>query len=302
MHRFLTALGFCLVSVPAAWPQNDPEARQAPREYTVEKLTWGYRAVAGPVWSSEGHLLFCDVPNGKVYKWAPGQKTQPFLDNPGRLSALEFDDKGRLFAAAPGARQVLRFTTKGEPEPFVTSFEGKPLNAPHDLAVRKDGHVFFVDPAFGAQDDKKDLPFYGVYHATPRGELQILARYDKRPGGIALSPNGRTLYVSGADERVVRAWDLDRSGKATNERILVTGVEGVPMGLEIDGKGNLWVAAGQLFRYSPEGKLLRSIPLPEPPSNVALQDPEGSVIYVTARSTVYRVLVDGTRGEEKAQR
>ena len=31
--------------------------------------------------------------------------------------------------------------------------EGKRLNAPNDIVVRKDGNVYFTDPAFGAQSD-----------------------------------------------------------------------------------------------------------------------------------------------------
>ena len=66
--------------------------------------------------------------------------------------------------------------------------------------VRKDGHVYFTDPAFGKQADTRELDFYGVYHITPKGEMQLIAKPAGRPNGIALSPNGRMLYVANSDE------------------------------------------------------------------------------------------------------
>lgn len=265
---------------------------QEPTGYLVERVTWGFRAAAGPAWSPEGFLLFCDPPEAKLYKFVPGQKVQLFREASGRASNVGYDESGRLYIAETGSRRVSRQGPKGEPAQLAGTWEGKPLNGPFDLAVRKDGHVFFTDPAFGAADDAKELPFYGVYHVSPKGEVSLLSRMARRPSGIALAPNARTLYVAGADERVVRAWDLDRGGKAENERILITGVEGVPLGLRTDEKGNVWVAANQLLQYSPEGKLLRKIPLPETPSGLAFAAPDASVIYVTAQNTVYRVRKD----------
>ncbi len=57
---------------------------------------------------------------------------------------------------------------------------------------------------------------------------------------------------------MIRAWDLDRSGQASNERILISGINGVPTGLRTDEKGNLWVACNKLVQYGPDGTLLRS--------------------------------------------
>src|SRR3712207_7537381 len=46
----------------------------------------------------------------------------------------------------------------------------------------------------------------------------------------ALSPNGRVLYVVNSDERSVRAYDLDKNGEASNERVVVAKIPGVPGG------------------------------------------------------------------------
>ncbi len=128
---------------------------------------------------------------------------------------------------------------------------------PNDLAVRKEGDVYFTDPAFGNQQDTRELDFFGVYHISRKGELEVIAKPKGRPNGIALAPDGRTLYVSNSDERNVRAYDLDKSGAASNERTLISGIEGVPDGICVDEKGDLYVAANRMQVYSPEGKTAR---------------------------------------------
>jgi gluconolactonase len=116
-----------------------------------------------------------------------------------------------------------------------------------------------------------------------------VAKPKGRPNGIALSPNGHILYVSNSDERNIRAYDLDRSGAASNERVLVPGIKGVPNGLRVDEKGNLYLAAKTILVYSPEGAQIHSIEVPEPPSSLAFGDADLESLYVTARTSVYRL-------------
>src|SRR5438093_365474 len=85
------------------------------------------------------------------------------------------------------------------------------------LAVAQD----FTDPAFGNQEDTRELDFFGVYHITPKGDLELAAKWKTRPNGVTLSPNGRVLYVADSDARCIRAYDLDRAGAVSNERVVI---------------------------------------------------------------------------------
>jgi gluconolactonase len=264
-------------------------AAQPLGEYLVEKVAGGFRAARGAVWAPNGYLVICDPPQGKGYVLNPGQRPQILQESTGKLSAAAYDETGRLYLADPESRRVLRLEPNGQFLTLAQTYEEKPLNGPFSLAVRKDAHVYFTDPAFGAADDRKTQPFYGVFHVTPKRELNLVYRSAQRPGGIALAPSGRTLYVAGADERVIRAWDVDRSGRTSNERVLISRIQGVPNGLATDAKGNLWVAANQLLQYSPDGRLLKEIPLPETPTSIAIAEPGDPVLYVTTRVAVYRL-------------
>ena len=99
---------------------------------------------------------------------------------------------------------------------------------------------------------------------------------------------GRTLVVTG-DE--LRAYDLDKNGNASNERIVIRNIEGTPDGLRIAANGNLYIACKGVAIYTPQGKLLRTIEFPETPVNVAFGGDDMKTLYVTAHTSVYRVNV-----------
>lgn len=81
--------------------------------------------------------------------------------------------------------------------------------------VRRDGQIYFTDPLFTPLAER-ELDLYGVYHIFPDGKMELIAQPKGRPNGIALSPGGDILYVANTDERNVRAYDLNKGGKAAN--------------------------------------------------------------------------------------
>ena len=101
--------------------------------------------------------------------------------------------------------------------------------------------------------------------------------------------------MSESDGPSVHAFDLDRSGAASNDRLAISRIPGAPSGLRTDETGNIYVAAKDVLVYSPQGELVRSIPLAETPSNLAFGDPDFSALYVTARTSVYRIRL-GVKG------
>lgn len=258
-------------------------------QHELQKVAAGLTFTEGPVWSHEGFLYFSDIPSNRILKFTPGKGVTPFREDSNGANGNALDAEGRLYTCEGHARRVTRTDRKGRIEVLAERYQGKRLNEPNDIVVRKDGNVYFTDPAFGTSNDQRELDFYGVYRVTPKRQLELIAKPKGRPNGIALSPNGRILYVSNSDERNIRAYDLSRSGEASNERIVISGIEGVPDGLRTDEDGNLYLAAKELFIYSPEGKKIDEIRFAETPSNCAFGDEDLQSLYVTARSAVYRV-------------
>jgi len=255
----------------------------------AEKMAGNRQFTEGPVWSREGYLLFSDVPANQIIKLS-SEGPAVFRDNSNGANGNTFDDKGRLYTCESRTRRVTRTDKKGNIEVLAEKFEGKRLNAPNDIVVSKSDHIYFTDPAFGpSQTEGRELQFYGVYHITPKGEINVIAKPEGRPNGIALSPDGKILYVANSDERNVRAYDIGRNGVPSNERVIVSGIEGVPDGMKTDEKGNLYVTAKLVYVYSPAGKLIGTINVPETPANCAFGDADLQGLYITARTSVYRV-------------
>ena len=260
-------------------------------ELRIDRIAVGHRFTEAPVWSPEGKLLFTDVAQNTVWQWKPGEKPALVEKDSNGAGGLAYDAQGRLYVCEWHGRRVVRIDKKAHREVLADRWEGKRLNSPNDLAIRRDGHVWFSDPAFGAASDERELDFYGVFHITPKGELEVAAKWKTRPNGIALSANGRLLYVSNSDERKLYAFDIGRNGEATNQRVVISDIEGVPGGVRVDEKGNLYLAARHLLIYTAAGKLIRRVELPEAASNCAFGEGDLESLFVTARSQVFRIRV-----------
>jgi gluconolactonase len=270
-------------------------------DLTVETLVRDARYAEGPVWSLEGFLLFSDTVTDQIKKWTPGTGLSDYSSRPGGAGGNAYDEEGRLYTCEFHERRVTRTskegkTGNGKTDVIAARFEGKRLNAPSDIVVRRDGNVYFTDPAFGNQQDARELDFFGVYRIKTNGELEAIARWKTRPNGITLSPNGRLLYVADSDARLIRVYDLAGNGSVSNERVFVDKIAGVPGGLRTDEKGNVYAAAKAVFVYSPKGEKLKEINLAQTPSNLTFGDKDFSSLYVTARTALYRVRAGGMKG------
>jgi gluconolactonase len=255
----------------------------------VERVVAGLTFANGLAWSRDNFLVFSDVPRDRLMKLTPGEPVAALRENANGANGNAFDAQGRMYTCESRSRRVVRTDKHGKIEVLAERWNGKRLNAPNDIAVRKEGDAYFTDPAFGYQQDTRELDFFGVFHISRKGEVDVIAKPKGRPNGVAISPNGRTLYVGNSDERNIRAYDLDRNGAASNERVLVSGIEGIPDAIRVDDNGNLYVAANGIVVYSSEGKMVNTIPMADKPASCAFGDPDLQTLYIAARRSIYRV-------------
>ena len=106
---------------------------------------------------------------------------------------------------------------------------------------------------------------------------------------ICFSPGGDTLYFADSLDGMLRRYAYDQeSGKVGQRHDLVdcrdhgSGADGAT----VDAEGRIWVAlvlAQAVGCYTPDGKLLRSIPVPLPyPSCPAFGGPDLDILYLTS--------------------
>ena len=285
--RFVLVLALSgLLLVPAARPQTGPQLNQ---EVEIGEAITNLRFASGLAWSHDGILLVSDPVRHDIYRSESGQQAKATVQDKNGVQGMTYDSESRIYYCEAEHRRVVRFDKKGAgPETVADSFEGKKLNGPNNITVRKDGQIYFTDPAFAGAVDRRELDFNGIFHVTPRGVVEAVARWATRPNGVALSPDGKILYVTDADRHALVAFDLDSKGSAANQRDLVKGIEGVPAGVCVDAAGDIMVGASGLSIYTREGALVRKLLGSDRVNNCTFGDSDLSSLFIATAKSVYR--------------
>jgi gluconolactonase len=300
----------------------------------LEKLASGFNQwTEGPVWTRAGFLLFAEIPANNIVKWQEGQGasvflnpsgykgTEPFKGREPGSNGMTLDADGRVTVAGHAARSIYRFESldpKGQITVLADSFEGKKLNSPNDLVYAADGSLYFTDPPYGLEsqrddDPKKELSFSAVYRipnarqhragaAPVRDKLQVVIKDLSRPNGVAISPDGKTLYIAESSLRSILRYPLKPDGTVGEKSLLIDtrGGQGAggPDGIRVDKSGNIWSSGpGGVWIMSPEGKHIGSIKVPERVGNLTFGGKDGKMLYIVASTSIFRipVKVEGVR-------
>lgn len=278
----------------------------------IEKLAEGFNWSEGPTWF-EGAVVFSDVPENVAFRWKEGMKSAEVFLKPSGMTTptagfreqgsngLSRDAQGRLLVCMHGDRRIARWE-KGVFTTLADRFDGKKFNSPNDLAVRKNGDIYFTDPPYGLdkgnESPLKEQPFNGVYRVNPAGKVTLVTKDINWPNGIAFSPDEKILYVAvsdGAAPRVM-AYDVQPNGSVENGRVFFDaktakkdGDKGSCDGMKVDARGNVWTTGpGGVLVISAEGKLLGRILTGQATGNCCWGD-DGSTLYITADMFLLRV-------------
>jgi gluconolactonase len=268
-----------------------------PEDAKLEHIATGFSFTEGPVWCGN-YLLFSDIPKNRIVKYkmlAEGPEVNTFRSPSGNSNGLTLDATKRLVACEHGTRRVTRTETDGTIKVLADSYQGHRLNSPNDVVVRSDGSTYFTDPPYGLKDGKtwKELPFNGVYRITYGGEVELLVDDFDRPNGLAFSPDENTLYIDDTMRKHIRAFDVNPDGGLSNGRIfadLKAEEPGAPDGMKVDCHGNVYCTGpGGIWIIDSAKNCLGRILLPEIPANLAWGDADWKTLYITARTSLYKI-------------
>lgn len=247
----------------------------------------------GPVWM-DGALYFSDFSfsqgfPSRVRKYTPGGAVSTALEDAGS-NGLALDERGRLVAATHKHKALSRYDlTSGQRTAVAKQFQGQVFNSPNDIAIARDGTIYFTDPDYQKAAAPGGQPVTGIYRVARNGAVTLVDGSRKNPNGIALSLDGDTLYVNASDG-AVRAYPI-KNGVPGKGRDLIKGIENGD-GMTLDCHGNLYVTehAPQRVRvFSPQGRELATIRVDANVTNVAFGGPDGKTLYITGAGAVWQL-------------
>ncbi len=174
-----------------------------------------------------------------------------------------------------------------------------------------------LNPRTGAPDAgviggrKRELPT-AVYRWDPSGKLDVVVTEDQAqdPNGLCFSPDYKTFYListgkgpgdqGSGGKGVVFAFDV-QGNKLANMRqftdMMLDGVHCGPDGMRADVQGNLWISSNAPLGYagvlvfSPQGKLIGRIRLPEVCANLAFGGPKRNMLFMCASQSLFMLQV-----------
>jgi gluconolactonase len=162
---------------------------------------------------------------------------------------------------------------------------------------------------------KRELPT-NCYRIDPSGRVDLVVTEDQvpDPNGLCFSPDYKKLYVVSTGKGPgdtgpggkgdVYSFDVGTDNKVSNRKLFsdfkVDGINCGPDGVRCDVNGNLWASsnAGRHVGYNgvtvwtPEGKLIGRIRLPEVCGNICFGGPKRNRLFMAASQSLYAVYVN----------
>jgi gluconolactonase len=279
-----------------------------------------------------GYVLVSDIPNNRIMKFdeKTGAFTV-FRANANYANGNTRDRQGRLVTCEHSVtRRITRTEKDGKITVLCDSFEGKRLNAPNDIVVKSDDSIWFTDPIFGINGEwegsraKPEQATTNVYRIGADGKVTAVVTDLFNPNGLAFSPDEKKLYVvewKGTPNRSIWSFDVGADGSVSNKVKLIDAADqGALDGFRVDRDGNLWCGWGSngalnaeptdvggrkvyqlrgrpedldgVMVFSPQGKPLAFIRLPERCANLSFGGPKNNRLYMAACHSLYAYYVE----------
>jgi len=267
------------------------------------RLGTGYLLSEGPAPAPDGTLYFTDYRGGGIFRIDPETDAiSQLIGTNLHAGGLAVDAEGRIVAAETRQGKILRIDPATRAITVLADgIDGTRFNAPNDLAIDAEGGIYFTDPSNGAT-----LPLaqgkQSVYYVDPAGKVTRVVDYLPHPNGIALSPDGASLYVALTSESEVLGYHVEGPGALSPASFVFGRVAFTPPtrrgegaytgvdGMAVDAAGNVYTASRfGIEVIDPQGRSLGTIATPERPSNLKFGGRDGRTLYVTTYTSIYAV-------------
>ncbi|TXL63744.1 SMP-30/gluconolactonase/LRE family protein [Zeimonas arvi] len=294
----------------------------------IRELASGLLFPEGPVAMDDGSVLLVEIGRGTLTRVSAGGKVSVAADLGGGPNGAAIGPDGAVYVCNNGG---FRFHTEadgcfrpvaqaddysggriervnlatGRAERVLDAVDGVPLRGPNDLVFDAQGGLWFTDLG---KVREREMDRGGVFFTRPEGSGAVaVARPAMTPNGIALSPDGKTVYY--AETEGARLWAFDITGPGQVRRDPWPSPHGgrlvaaAPGGhyqrfdsMAVDAFGNVCVATllhGGITVISPDGSLATHVPLPDRyTTNLCFGGRDMRTVYVTLSGVGKLIAID----------
>jgi gluconolactonase len=224
---------------------------------------------------------------------------------------------GALLHCSHGQRAIVRTRLAPDLQPLtdevvVDRYQGRRLNSPNDIVVKRDGSIWFTDPPYGIVSDREghradsELGDHYVFRYDPASAaLRIVSDWVDEPNGLAFSPDESVLYVSdtsaalrtdGGGHHHIVAFDVLAGQDLARPRVYAVVAPGLADGFRVDIHGFVYTSSADSVQvYHPDGTRLARIAVPEKVGNLTFGGVAGDELFIAASTSLYRIRL-ATRG------
>jgi Pectate lyase superfamily protein/SMP-30/Gluconolactonase/LRE-like region len=263
----------------------------------LEKLCGGFFTISGAAADAEGNLYFVDTHWQRIYRWTPEtrdlkilrdnslQPTQVAVDRAGNLIVISYAEKGTVYTFRPEALDdQITFIPPVAAAPRAGMTAALPVNywGSHDFEPR----VTMPRPyQFISPDGTMFIPA-GTDFIAGATDWGVKMADVLRAFSLAKAVPGRPFYVSEESEQKTYSGNVGADGTLLNLKLFTEqGGESVIQ----DSRGNVYLAAGNIFIFDPGGKEIGTIEVPERPIDLIFGGKDGKTLFILTHSSLYAI-------------
>ena len=285
----------------------------------VEKLENGFFSISGAAVDVNGKLYFVDHHEQKIYGWSAKKGLTIERDNAHDPVSLAIDKAGNLLVVSSAGPEGTVYSFRpGSPKDQLLAIAPEPTT-PRPGAMALFAGNYWNNGEFHDQLNLDTFTYTTLADMFKQDVSMPKAREYVSPDGSLILPAGRVFQQGPASD--FTSWrfsdNLDTYGFITavpGQRVYVssesedvtyravTGDDGTLKDLKpfvqrggesvaVDGHGNVYVANGQIFVYSPAGRQIGRIDVPERPIDIVFGGSEHRTLFILAHHSLYAVKV-----------
>ncbi len=193
----------------------------------------------GPVFDDAGNLYVTDIPWGRIFRIDPQGEWTLVAEYDGEPNGMKFLDTGTLLITDYKNGLMQLDVASGRFTPLLARRNSESFKGVNDLVFDVAGNLYFTDQGQTGLHD----PTGRLYRLGRDGRLDLLIGNIPSPNGVALSPDGKVLYLAVTRGNCVWRVPLLPDGSVAKVSQFFTsyGASG-PDGLAVDAQGRLLVA------------------------------------------------------------